>query len=77
MDLEQARRLRDNADFQTFMGVIKEDIEALKEDMLGDTFKDTLPEVRAMILAIRRVTGRLDNLIDELEEHEASARNQG
>lgn len=68
MNLEQARRLRDNEDYRAFIEVLKEDEEALKEDMLRE---DVDPHsYKTAALTIRRVRARLENLIEDLEEDE-------
>ena len=69
MNLEQARRLRDNADFQEFINVLKADADALKEDMLREE-SGNLDKLRHTVLTIRQVICRIDNLIEDLEEQE-------
>lgn len=58
-----------------FTEVLKQDIDALKEDMLRDEVDPLV--AKAKILAIRQVMNRLTSLIDDLEENDESARSQG
>jgi hypothetical protein len=76
MDLESARRLRDNQDYVAFTKVLEEDVNALKEDILRDGVD--LLSAKTKILTIRLVMNRLTSLIEDMEDSEKeSVRSQG